>query len=202
MKIGIVVAALALGVAASPALAQAPSKTVKHASTKQIAADHAFMMAAARGDMAEVDLGKLAVQKASSEDVKKFGQRMVDDHSKANDKLEAIAREQHVTLPDTLSAQDKALQARLDKLSGEAFDRAYMSAMVRNHREDVKAFMHEEKVGANPAVKTFASDTLPMLQAHLKLARSTDRQVVATTGRHAGKRTGTVGTTATTPRKK
>jgi putative membrane protein len=189
MKIGIVVAALALGVAASPALAQAPSKTVKHASTKQIAADHAFMMAAARGDMAEVDLGKLAVQKASSEDVKKFGQRMVDDHSKANDKLEAIAREQHVTLPDTLSAQDKALQARLDKLSGEAFDRAYMSAMVRNHR-------------ANPAVKTFASDTLPMLQAHLKLARSTDRQVVATTGRHVGKRTGTVGTTATTPRKK
>ena len=99
--------------------------------------DKTFVKKAAEGGLAEVELGQLATQKASSEDVKKFGQRMVDDHSKANDQLKQVAAQEHIDLPTEPSAKDKATKARLEKLSGEQFDRAYMRDMVKDHRTDV-----------------------------------------------------------------
>ena len=132
--------------------------------------DKTFVKKAAAGGLAEVELGQLATQKASSEDVKKFGQRMVDDHSKANDQLKQVAAEQHIDLPTELNAKDKATKARLEKLSGEQFDRAYMSDMVKDHRKDVGEFAHEAKMGKDPAVKSFAESTLPTLRDHLKEA--------------------------------
>lgn len=162
------------------AVAQAGSDTgmaAPGAGTSQLsAADRQFVKKAAEGGMAEVELGKLAVDKGGSEDVKKFGQRMVDDHSKANDQLKQLASSKNVTVPDGLNAKDKATKDRLEKLSGAQFDRAYMSDMVKDHEQDITEFNHESKMGKDSDVKDFASQTLPTLKDHLKNARSVASQ--------------------------
>jgi len=132
--------------------------------------DATFVKKAAEGGLAEVELGKLAAEKASNEDVKKFGQKMVDDHSKANDQLKDVAAKDNIELPTEPSAKDKAEKARLEKLSGEQFDRAYMTAMLKDHKKDVMEFRHESKSAKNPDVKSFAEQTLPTLEQHLKVA--------------------------------
>ena len=141
------------------------------------AADEAFVMKVAKGGMAEVELGKLAAEKASSDQVKKFGQRMADDHSKANDELKTLAQSKHITLPSEIGAEEKALRDRLMKLSGPAFDQAYMKAMVSDHVKDVNEFKVESKSGKDPEVKAWAAKTLPTLEEHLKLARSANGAV-------------------------
>ena len=134
--------------------------------------DHAFLKNAAEGGKAEVELGQLAVEKASSPEVKQFGQRMVDDHSKANQRLEQVANKEGVTLPTSLGAKDQALKDKLSNASGEQFDHLYMSNMVRDHQQDVREFRQEANNGQDPDVKQFAQQTLPTLQEHLKQAES------------------------------
>lgn len=156
--------------------AQADKQGAKPATTteKQSAGagdtDSTFVKKAARGDLAEVELGQLAAQKASSEKVKKFGQRMVDDHTKANDELKQVAAEKHIDLPQQLDAKDKATKARLEKLSGVQFDRVYMRDMVRDHQKDIAEFERESQMAKDPAIKSFAQQTLPTLREHLKEA--------------------------------
>jgi putative membrane protein len=139
--------------------------------------DQKFVREAAAGGMAEVELGNLAQQKASSEEVKSFGKRMVDDHSKANDELKTLAQSKNITLANDLTAKDKALKDRLDKLSGAAFDRAYMQAMVQDHKKDVNEFRHESTSAQDPDVKQFAAKTLPTLEDHLKMAQDANKAV-------------------------
>jgi putative membrane protein len=158
--------AMILGLAAAPLLA----------------ADDAFVMKVAKGGMAEVELGKLASEKATSDAVKKFGQRMADDHSKANDELKALATSKNVTLPSEIGPEHKALRDRLMKLSGPAFDQAYMKAMVSDHVKDVNEFKMEAKSGKDPEVKAWAAKTLPTLEEHLKMAREASG-AVGTSGR-------------------
>jgi putative membrane protein len=145
--------------------------TDKNGSTLD-AMDRHFIRKAGEGGLAEVELGKLAAEKGQSEDVKKFGQRMVDDHSKANDQLRQLAESKGVPLPTKLDAKDEATKDHLEKLSGEQFDRAYMNDMVKDHTKDVSEFKKESTAAKDPAVKSFASDTLPTLESHLKEARS------------------------------
>jgi putative membrane protein len=134
--------------------------------------DRSFIMKAAEGGMAEVQLGQLATQNASSDDVKKFGQRMVDDHTKANDQLKQLAESKGVKVPADLNAKDKATKDRLSKLNGAAFDRAYMKDMVQDHTKDVAEFRKESTSAKDSDVKGFASQTLPTLEDHLKEAKS------------------------------
>jgi putative membrane protein len=140
-------------------------------SAKPGMSDQKFMKEAAQGGMAEVELGRLAQQKASSDDVKKFGQRMVDDHSKANDKLKELANAKGVNLPQSLNAKDQATKDRLSKLSGEQFDKAYMTDMLKDHKKDISAFQSESNMGHDVDVKNFATQTLPTLRDHLKDAQ-------------------------------
>ncbi len=135
------------------------------------AADKRFVDKAAEGGKAEVELGQLAVQKAASDDVKKFGQRMVDDHTRANQKLQEVAQQKGITLPDKLDAKDQATKARLEKLSGKQFDQAYMKDMVKDHTKDVNEFQREANTAKDPDVKSFVQTTLPTLQDHLKEAK-------------------------------
>jgi len=146
-------------------------------SDKGTSADSAFAMAAATGGLAEVELGKLAADHAANADVKKFGQRMVDDHGKANDELSAILKQKGMTPPTELKGKEKANHDRLSKLNGAAFDKAYMADMVRDHEKDVKEFEHESKDGKDPDLKAFAAKTLPTLQDHLKMARDTQAKL-------------------------
>jgi putative membrane protein len=133
--------------------------------------DRTFVTDAAIGGMAEVEMGKLAVQKASSESVKSFGQKMVDDHSKANDELKTVAMKQKIDLPTSLDSKHQATVDRLSKLSGAAFDRAYVREMVKDHDQDVMEFKKESTSGQDAAVRDFASKTLPTLQEHQRMIR-------------------------------
>src|SRR5690349_14785651 len=121
------------------------------------AADHKFVTDAAEGGMAEVQLGQLAVSKATNPDVKNFGQKMVDDHSKANDQLKSTATGEGVTLPASIGSKNQAIYDRLNKLSGAAFDKAYVQQMVKDHEMDVKEFERESQSGGDAALKTFAT---------------------------------------------
>jgi putative membrane protein len=175
----VITAALAglvsLGAAAqsSDQSAKQDSSQASSAGSSQLSsADQNFVKKAAAGGMAEVELGKLATEKASSDDVKKFGQRMVDDHSKANDQLKQLASQKGITLPSDLDPKDKALKDRLSKLSGSEFDRAYMKNMVRDHTKDVAEFRKESTSAKDSDLKKFASQTLPTLEDHLKEAKS------------------------------
>jgi putative membrane protein len=161
MKQAILTGTVILGMAAAPAFA----------------ADDAFVMKVAKGGMAEVELGKLAAEKASSDAVKRFGQRMVDDHGKANDELKALAQGKNIALPSEIGPDEKALHNRLMKLSGPTFDQAYMKAMVNDHVKDVNEFRMESKSGKDPDVKAWAAKTLPTLEEHLKMARETNGAV-------------------------
>lgn len=135
-------------------------------------ADATFAMKAAQGGMAEVKLGKLAAEKASSPDVKAFGQQMVDDHSKANDDLKSVAEKQGMTLPADVNAKQQAMYDKLSKLSGADFDKAYVSDMVKDHTQDVKEFQKEANSGKDEQIKAFATRTLPVLQSHLDKIKS------------------------------
>ena len=139
------------------------------------ASDKAFMDKAAQGGMAEIELGQLATQKGRSEQVKQFGQKMVDDHTKANDQLKQVASQEGVTLPTGLDAKDEATKDKLSKLSGTQFDKAYMKDMVNDHKEDVAEFQKEAQNGKDPAVKNFAQQTLPVLQEHLQMAQQDEQ---------------------------
>ena len=165
MRRAVLASAVVMGLAASPVFA----------------ADEAWMMKVAKGGMAEVELGKLASEKGTTDAVKNFGKRMVDDHSKANEELKTLATSKKVTLPADLSPEDKALRDRLTKLSGTSFDQAYIKAMVADHVKDVNAFRTESKSGKDADVKAWAAKTLPTLEDHLKMARDANG-VVGTSG--------------------
>jgi putative membrane protein len=143
-------------------------------------ADRAFLRNAAEINMSEVVLGQFAQQKTSAEPVRAFAQRMITDHSNAQQKLRDLAAREDVVLPDLWNTKDVALYSRLAKLSGTEFDHAYIDAMVQGHTQAVQLFKMESKAAASPALRTFASQTLPMLEAHLKLAHQTAVQIGAT----------------------
>ncbi|SRR6266849_8887363 len=133
--------------------------------------DRAFVLEADPGGLAEVELGLLAAQKGQSADVKKFGQRMVTDHSKANAELKKLATSKGIPLPARMDVEQMAEHDKLAKLSGADFDREYMALMVADHDKDVAAFMDEAKDGTDPDIKSFAAKTLPTLQEHQRMAK-------------------------------
>ena len=135
-------------------------------------ADAPFIGAAAMDGMAEVEFGRLASQHASSPDVKRFAQRMVDDHSKAADELKGLASQKDVALATKLDDEHRAVQQKLTKLKGTAFDQAYMAHMATAHLKAVALFQEEAKSGKDADVKAWAAKTLPTIQEHLKAASS------------------------------
>jgi putative membrane protein len=138
-------------------------------------ADSKFVTEAARGGMAEVKLGELAKTKAAADDVKRFGDMMVHDHTKANDELMKLAKSKNIAVPSDLG-KHQAVYDKLSKLDGAAFDSAYMHAMVEDHNEDIALFQAEADGGQDADLKKWANDTLPTLKDHLKAAQeSMDR---------------------------
>ena len=163
------------GLAALAASAASPADSAKStAKTKTSApmmSDSDFAKAAAEGGFAEVRFGGLAEDKASSKAVKDLAQRMVDDHTKVDDKLKAAASKDNISIPAQLNAKDQAMYVRLSQLSGAAFDRAYARDMVRDHEADLAEFRREANDGKDASIKSFAAQTLPTLEDHLKEAR-------------------------------
>jgi putative membrane protein len=134
--------------------------------------DKTFVHKASGGGLAEVQLGQLATRQAASPDVKQFGQRMVDDHTKANKELASIARDKNMPITTELDPKHQAMADKLAKLQGEAFDREYLLGQVADHEETIALFMNQSKEGQDAELKAFASKTLPILQEHLQLVRA------------------------------
>lgn len=134
--------------------------------------DRNFIMEAAMGGMMEVELGRIAAQQGMSDAVKQFGQRMVDDHGKANTELMTIASSKGITLPTTLDEKHREHVTKLSGMSGQDFDRAYARHMVSDHRKDVSEFEKQSTRGTDADLKAFASKTLPTLQEHLRMAEA------------------------------
>jgi putative membrane protein len=135
-------------------------------------ADTAFALEAAQNGVAEVATAKLAAQKASSAEVKAFGQQAVNEYTKANNDLKSVAEKKRMTLPTDMNAQEHATYLRLRKLSGPAFDHAYIKAVMKRKQEDVKEFKKEAHTGKDEEIKGFALRTLPVLETHLQKIRS------------------------------
>jgi putative membrane protein len=152
--------------------ANAPAPTAKpagspagKAGSKLSSSDKTFMTNAAKGGMMEVALGQQAAQNAQNADVKKFGERMVQDHSKANNELMALAKEEGVTLPGS-------------KSPGKwKSDKSYMDDMVKDHQEDLAEFQKEAQNGSDPDVKAFAAKGVKMISTHLRLAQETQAKL-------------------------
>ncbi|MEP7010287.1 MAG: DUF4142 domain-containing protein [Acidobacteriota bacterium] len=136
-----------------------------------MADDQKFLRAAAQGGMAEVAMGHLAVEKASSPDVKAFGQRMIDDHGKANERLKALANSKSFKLPGHINPEQKSMKEKLAGLSAADFDRQYMKHMAEDHVKDVAEFQTESVDAKDADIKKFAASTLPTLKEHLKMAQ-------------------------------
>lgn len=130
-----------------------------------------FWAKAAAAGMAEVEMGKLAAQKATNPEVKKFAQMMVADHTKSNDEVKMTASKKSVTLPTDLDAAHKAMMTRLQGLSGAEFDKAYMEGQVADHEAAV-ALMDGNDDNADADIKAFATKSLPAMKAHLDMAKN------------------------------
>ena len=146
-------------------------------------ADHKFAMAAAMGGRVEVELGRLAAEKGASDEVRQFGRRMVDDHTKANEELTQLASSKGLTLPTAPDSKHQSEMQKLSALSGEKFDREYVKMMVKDHRQDVGEFQKEASRGADPDLKAFAARSLPTLQEHLQMIqRINDKMLLRKSG--------------------
>jgi len=141
--------------------------TIKTDSSAMMMADTTFAAKAAVGGMAEVALGKMAQEKGMDSKVKDFGKMMVMDHGKANAELMSIAKSKNLVLPTTLDAEHQAKSDSLSKLSGAAFDKAYVKAMVEGHQKTLALMQSEASNGKDADLKGFAAKTAPVVQSHL-----------------------------------
>jgi putative membrane protein len=167
------IVALTLALAALPAAAQQASKAnLSHQ-------DRNFAEHAMAGGMAEVQMGKLAEQHAQSEAVKSFGQRMVSDHSQANQKLSDATAGLGLSPPKDLPRDQRRNIDKLSKLNGAEFDRAYMATMIDEHKKDLSEFRKQAEKGDNATLKDLAQQTVPTLEQHLQLAEDTQARLHA-----------------------
>ncbi|MEH3112476.1 DUF4142 domain-containing protein [Pedobacter terrae] len=153
-------------------LNMAKDTTTNTAATGGIAveeADAKFTTQAAVGGMAEVELGKMALEKSSNPQVKEFATMMVKDHGMANTELMAIAKQKNITLPSTVDDEHKKKMEDLSKKTGSDFDKAYVDAMVDGHKSTLKLMEDESKNGKDADLKAFATKTAPIVQSHLQM---------------------------------
>jgi putative membrane protein len=147
-------------------------------SGKASKSDASFMKDAANDSLAEIELGKVVPQKSQNADVKAFSQRMVDDHTKANEELKPIAEKLGVALPTAPEGKHAKMVKDLSK-KDKRFDHEYAEAMVKDHEKAVKLFEKTSKKGDSEEVRQFAAKTLPTLQEHLKMARDLKKTAAA-----------------------
>ena len=179
-------AALAVGLLAAPPISaqtSQPSRTaaasVKDALNQE---DKSFVREAAIGGMAEIALSKIA-QKSENADVKRFADRMIEDHTKANEQLTAVAAGLGANVPKTLDSEHEKMREKLQALHGKAFDDEYVRNMVDDHDRAVQLFQQEEKSGQPIELKQFAQKTLPTLKEHQKMALELSRKLSQTAAR-------------------
>jgi putative membrane protein len=136
---------------------------------QQAMVDQMFVKKALEGGASEVQLGQLAQQKSQSDDVKQFGQKMVQDHTQLGDQMKPVAQQLGVKEPKGPSKKDKELMAKLEALSGPQFDEVYIQAMLKDHKQDLKDFTDEAQTAQNPNVKQVAQQGAGVITQHLQM---------------------------------
>ncbi len=138
-----------------------------------------FVNKVAVSDMFEIQSGQLAIEKAKHEDVRDFGEQMVDDHTATSDELKELVKDEelNVTLPDSLDQDHQAKLDQLKGLSGAEFDKSYVPMQVKAHETAVSLFQDYSKSGDNEELKEWAGDTLPALKEHLKEAKVLNKEI-------------------------
>lgn len=159
--------------AASAAMGTGTAKGAHSAEKMSGSRDHGFVDGAAKGGMAEVAMSQLAQEKASSDAVKQYAAKMVEDHTKANDELKQLASTKGAALPLAPASKEMHSMDHLKGLSGAQFDKQYMAHMVADHKKMVALFQKESTSGKDSDLKAFATKTLPTLQSHLQMAQET-----------------------------
>jgi len=160
-----------------PPAGAASSATASSSSSTSANADQDFIANAAKGNRAEVTLGKMVESKTKDPSVRQFAQQMVKDHTTALNELTQLAQSKNITLPEGLPDDATALQSKLSSASGKALDKDYMDGMVDDHKKDVSEFQDASQNAKDPDVKQWAAKTLPTLQAHLQKAEQIDAKV-------------------------
>ena len=134
-------------------------------------ADAKFVNDAGRAGITEVTFGQLARAQGSRAAVRDFGLRMVTEHTTLNQELTRLAAKKQITPTATVDVAHQATYDRIAALNGRAFDRAYLDATVADHMATLAVFQEEAASGADPEVRAFATKTVPMLKAHLAMAK-------------------------------
>jgi putative membrane protein len=148
-----------------------------------VSTDQRFVQKAAMGHMTEIRLAQVAQQRASSQAVKDYAERLEQDHSQALEQLKEVASRENITLLDELDSKHQKHIDHFSKLSGEQFDRAFMQHMIKDHKEEIALFERQASQGREPELKTYASNTLPKLREHLNMATEIQGDIQKTTGR-------------------
>jgi putative membrane protein len=173
---------LMLAAPALPAQAQSVSPTANNAKPGSALNTNVFLGKAVTANQFEIESSKIAVQKARNEDVKRFAQQMIDDHTKAGQDLQAAVQQAGVEMPAPLDGpQHAAIVERIGKASN--VDAEYVQAQLKAHQDAVRLFQTYSNGADNGPIQQFASNTLPTLQMHLQhveqLARSQARKTSA-----------------------
>jgi putative membrane protein len=155
------------------------TEPAQQAPAKLSATDQKFLNEAAIGGQFEVEAGKIAERSANPQ-IKEFGARMVKDHGAAGAKLKTLATAQGATVSQDLDLKHAQILEHLASLKGAEFDREYIREMVKDHDEDAQAFANAAKTLNDPQLKRFTSDTLPVIQAHDKMAHDIAASMMAT----------------------
>lgn len=142
--------------------------------------DTEFAVTAADGGMLEVQLGQLALTKGSSPKVKEFAKSMIDDHSKANAELKALAQSKSITLPTALGEENQKSYNDLAEKSGAEFDQAYCNFMVKDHKQDLDKFRKAADNAEDADLKSWAAGKVPVLEHHLSMAEGMEKAVKST----------------------
>jgi putative membrane protein len=133
--------------------------------------DKKFAAEAAEGNLMEIKLGELAQSNGASEEVRRLGKKMVNDHQRANEELSTLAASRGITLPTGLSEKGQKAVDKFSKKNGHDFDVAYTKCMVKDHKKDICKFKKEGKKGGDAQVKTWASNNVATLEQHKQLAK-------------------------------
>ena len=134
--------------------------------------EQTFLKETAQSGLMEVQMGRLAAQKGQGQQVRQLGQKLVQDHSKANQELKLLAAQKNITLPTGLKTDHQSMISHLNNLEGAEFDAAFKKHALEHHQEDIQKFQTASQTAADADVKAFAQKTLPVLQEHLKMAQS------------------------------
>ena len=132
--------------------------------------DVKFAKTLAAGGAAEITFSKLAQTKVQAGKLNDFAAMMITDHTKAGDTLKAIAQKENITLPDSMDADHQSKYADISKMSGTAFNEAYIKLMVADHKGAVGLLQNESQNGKDSTLKAFATKILPTVQGHLDAA--------------------------------